>query len=133
MAKTSWLNEFAAPEQSYLYSSSEEMGPKIGGLGDFDLQMSPEIAPQVQAAQNAGNMKALQTAGTVGSAAALPFLATPWGAAALIGTQAIMQIKAQKAADERAKRQNLAQIEQNKGAQTSQSFDTILEGYRGLK
>lgn len=71
--------------------------------------------------------------GTATATGKLPFLATPMGAAAMIGSQAVMQIAAQRAADERAKRQAMAQIEQNKGAQMGQGLDTILESYRGLR
>lgn len=107
----------------------------------FDLGATQTPNALAATAANEAQKKAVEQSiatslgvgGTAAATGALPFLATPWGAAAMIGSQAVMQIAAQKAADARAKRQAIAQIEQNKGAQMGQGLDTILESYRGLR
>lgn len=131
MTKTSWLSQFAPPEKSYLYSSAEEMAPESKPFGEFELQMSPEMAPQVQQAQNQANASALQTAGTLGSAAALPFMSTPMGAATLIGSQLVMNTMANRAANERQKRATEAEIAQTQGSQEQQALRSMIENLRG--
>lgn len=131
MPRTSWLNQFAPPEQSYLYSDSEEMGSKIKPFGDFELQMAPEIAPKVQQAENQANANLLQTAGTAGTAAALPFMATPQGAAVLVGSQLLMNTMANKAANERQKRATEAEIAQTQGSQEQAALRSMIENLRG--
>ena len=93
------------------------------GVGNLSLQ-TQKVAPAVQAAKSGVD------AGTVAGAAATPFMATPGGAAVLIGSQIAMQMAAQNAAANQAKRQRDMEIAQNKGAGEERGFQTIMEGLR---
>ena len=75
--------------------------------------------------------QAAEILGSGGSAAALPFMATPAGAAAVVGSQFLSQYLAQKAADERARRERSAQIAQEHGAAEQRGFDQLINVYRG--
>jgi hypothetical protein len=88
----------------------------------------PQSAPQVAQAPQAVNagQKVIESA-----ANAAPFMSTPQGAAVAIGGQALMQYAAQKAADERAKRERDAQIAQEHGGQEQQAFSNLMNVYRG--
>lgn len=64
------------------------------------------------------------------TSAALPFMSTPAGAAATIGSQFLMQYMAQRAADERARRERAAQIAQTHGQQEQQGLENLINVYR---
>lgn len=88
----------------------------------------PAQAPQIVQAPEAPD--AGQTI-TKKAAETLPFMSTPQGAAVAIGGQALMQYAAQKAADERARREREAQIAQEHGGQEQQAFSNLMNVYRG--
>lgn len=74
--------------------------------------------------------QAAQTA-SMASTAALPFMATPAGAAVAVGSQFLSQYLAQKAADERAKRQRAAEIAQQHSQGEQRGIDQLINVYRG--
>lgn len=103
----------------------EMMGITSPVHSSANIGLSGAVAPAVSASQKAGMDLA-----TAGSAAATPFMATPGGAAVLIGSQIAMQMAAQNAAANQAKRQRDMEIAQNKGAGEERGFQTIMEGLR---
>jgi hypothetical protein len=68
--------------------------------------------------------------GVAESGASAPFMSTPAGAAALIGSQFLMNYMAQRAADERAKREREMQIAQQHGSQEQQGLENLINVYR---
>lgn len=69
--------------------------------------------------------------GQTAAMAATPFMLTPQGAAVGVGSQLVMGYLAQKAADERAKRERAALIAQQHGEQEQQGFNKLIDVYRG--
>ncbi len=83
--------------------------------------------PRMQAKMNA---QPAQAAGTA-SMAALPFAATPAGAAVLVGGQFASQLLAQQAANEQRKRQGNIDIAMNQGQQEQNAFANYMNSIRG--
>lgn len=107
--------KLGAPEDSYLYSSSEEMSPQTSYLGGAD--MSSSSAP---------------SAASAGSAAASgAMMGGPVGAGVAVGGQFLMNYMAQKAADERARRDRAVQIENQYAQNQNKGFDTMMNAFRG--
>lgn len=121
---------------SYLgnYSLSGDQ-PEDSGLDSFlqdqaQQKYSQQLAanqPQMdEVSKNVGMMKAGVTAAT------MPFMLTPTGAAVGIGSQLIMQKMAQDAADARAKRERAAAIAQQQGQSEQSAIQTMVNSMRGL-
>lgn len=105
-----------APEESYLYSSSEGMSPQTSYLGGAD--MSSEMG-------SAG------ASGAAGAAGAGAMAGGPAGAAIGVGSQFLMNYLNQRAADERQRKANAAKIEQDYAQNQNKAFDSMLSAYRG--
>lgn len=101
------------PMDSYLQGSNEQ---------NYSQQLAANApAMETQAAKVAG-----LTAG-----ASLPFMMTPAGAAVSVGATLASQYMAQKAADERAKRQREMEIAQNLGHQEQGALQNMVANIRG--
>ena len=97
-------------------------GPSYGGQ-EFQKTLGASGAPTADPAAS--------SVGTAGSAAALPFMATPAGAGVVVGSQFLSQYLAQKAADARQKRERAAQIAQEHGQAEQRGFDQLINVYKG--
>lgn len=117
-----------------------------GYLGDYNLtgnsdpinsylqeigSRGPDYSAKLGAGLPAMESQASKVAGMTG-AAALPFMMTPAGAAVAVGSQFASQLLAQKAADERAKREQSVQIAQQHGAGEQRGFENLINVYRGM-
>lgn len=103
--------------KSYLSGSSQ--APSYGGSA---AQVTPAQVSPAQAGASAMQK---------GSMAAAPFMMTPAGAALTVGSQFLSQYMAQKAADERAKRERMAQIAQEQGQGEQRGLEQLINVYRG--
>lgn len=102
--------KLSAPEDSYLYSSSSEMSPPVAqnSLGGDDM------AAQMGTSATSGAM-----------------MGGPVGAGVAVGGQFLMNYMAQKAADERARRDRAVQIENQYAQNQNKGFDTMMNAFRG--
>lgn len=115
-------NQKPKDDYSYLMNTTKpESSFDLGG-GMYNMQLEQNL-PQMKA-------QAAKVAGLAGSAAATPFMATPTGAAVLIGSQIAMQMAQQKAQAEQLKRQRDMEIAQQRSAGEERGFQTIMEGLR---
>lgn len=108
-------SQLRQPEDSYLYSSSSQMAPSQNSY-----MSASQAQPQ---GVDAGSMA---SAGAQGAA-----MGGPAGAAMAVGGSFLSQYMAQKAADERQKRQMDLQIQQDYGQNQNKGFQTMMETYRG--
>lgn len=95
---------------------------------------APKGGSYLGGASMAAELGSGATAGDIvskGSAAATPFLATPWGAAALIGGQLIGGAMQQSAQADQAKRQREMEIALNLGQSEQQGFRDIANIMKG--
>lgn len=112
---------FGAPEKSYLYSDSSEMGfqPPPVDLGGQKM---------AQTIQKDHGVDGTSLALSAGSGAAM---GGPAGAAIQVGGQILSQYMAQKAADERARRQQLAQVAQEHSAGEMRAIGYLQDSLKG--
>lgn len=105
--------KLGAPEESYLYSSSSEMSPSPAqnSLGGDDM------------ASSLGSGAASGGAGFM--------MGGPAGAAVSVGGQFLTNYMAQKAADERQRRQNAVQIANDYAQNQNKGFDTMMRAWGG--
>lgn len=109
------------PEKSNLYSDSSEMG--FQSQPDFGAaKYSSKIADQ--------GMKGEQAILNAGTAASVPFMATPAGAAVAVGSQLLQGYLSQKAQAEQAKRQREMEIAQQHSQGERQGIDQMLGAWR---
>lgn len=87
--------------------------------------MSQQIQVNPETSDTASKVSLMTGAATV------PFMSTPAGAAVMVGSQFLTQYLAQKAADERAKRDRAVQIAQQHGQDEQKGFDQLINVYRG--
>lgn len=111
-----YKKKMGAPEDSYLYSSSAEMSQPQSYLGG-------QHAAQGMQAKDVAD---LGISGGAGMA-----MGGPAAAGIAVGGQFLSNYLSQKAADERAKRDRAAQIEQNYTQNQNQGFNTMMEAFRG--
>lgn len=98
-------------------------------LDDSQLY-DPEFYNRSNYGQSSYQQPGAESVLTSGAAAA-PFMSTPAGAGIMVGSQFLSQYLAQKAADERARREREAQIAQQHGQSEQKGFDTLMQAYRG--
>lgn len=123
-----WIDDYfketkkslGGPEQSHLYSDSSEMGfqsqPLSGGQAKFTPKSESEIMSMEDAAISGGTGAAL---------------GGPAAAGIMVGGQFLTNYMAQKAADERAKRDRAVQIEQQYGQDQANAFQQLMKTYQG--
>ena len=111
--------QIGAPEDSYLYSDSMAMSPEMPSNSSLGGQ---KMAQGLQA-KDAAEIMAGGGAGFMAGG--------PAGAAITVGGQLASQYLAQKAADERAKRERAAQIEQNYGQDQQRALGQIQQAMMG--
>lgn len=107
--------QLGGPEESYLYSSSSEMGPQSGANALGSAEMASEMG----------------AGGSAGAAGAGMMAGGPAGAAIGVGSQFLMNYLNQRAADERQRKANAAKIEQDYAQNQNKAFDSMLSAYRG--
>lgn len=112
-------------QKSYLYGSSQDYGPEFYQRSYLSPDYSSSAPVQSEESAPSANV-----AGMSGMAAS-PFMATPEGAAAMVGSQFLSQYLAQKAADEKARRDRAAQIAEQHSQGEQKGFDTLMQAYRG--
>lgn len=101
--------KIGAPEESYLYSSSQEMSPNQSYLGGSEMDMASSGGGEAAA----------------GSAMAGGMAGGPAGAAIGVGSQFLMNYLKQKAEDARQKRANAIKIEQDYANNQNKAFDSL--------
>ena len=104
--------KIGAPEESYLYSSSQEMSPSQSYLGGSEMDL----------ASSGGGESA---AGAGGAAMAGGMAGGPAGAAIGVGSQFLMNYLKQKAEDARQKKANAIRIEQEYANNQNKAFDSL--------
>lgn len=116
------------------YLGAFKYSPNEDPMDSF-LQGSNEPSYSQQLSANAPEMQsqAAKVAGLTSTAAtaSLPFMMTPAGAAVSVGATLASQYMAQKAADERAKRQKEMEIAQNLGHQEQGALQNMVANIRG--
>ncbi len=103
------------------YASGEK---RLGDSFDMDFKPTTPEAPTLGVSEAPGMA---QTAAQTGTAAATGFaMGGPAGAAIAAGGTLLTNYLAQKAADERQRRQNAASIEQTYGQNQTNAYNSIL-------
>lgn len=107
---------------------------ELTGANPIDAYSKPSlsggVASSISPAQKSG-MDVSELAG-LGGAAALPFMATPAGAAVVVGSQFLSNYLAQDAADKRAAKERRMQIAQQQGAGEQRGLENLMNAYRGM-
>lgn len=96
---------------------------------------SYQSSPQAQATLSQSGGGGVDSTGQmlqVAGAAALPFMATPVGAAVAVGSQLLSNYLAQDAADKRAAKERRMQIAQQQGAGEQRGLENLMNAYRGM-
>lgn len=107
------------------YSTDLGADPKGFYEKSYGLDFGQKSAPSASMA-SAGGGQSMVSEGAQGAA-----MGGPAGAAMAVGGSFLSNYLAQKAADERAKRDRAAQIEQNYAQNQNQGFDTMMRTAQG--
>lgn len=116
------------------YLGNFNYNPKEDPMDSYLQDVSkPSYSGQLAANTPEMNQQAAKVAGLTSTAAtaSLPFMYTPAGAAVAVGASLASQYMAQKAADERAKRQREMEIAQNLGHEEQSALGNMVANIRG--
>ena len=100
-------------------------------LGDYGSKFQPEDSISFASSSPAMSSSAPAAADIGGAATSGAMAGGPAGAALMAGGSFLSNYLAQKAADERAKRDRAMQIEQQYAQNQNQGFDTMMKAWGG--